>query len=144
MVNEENTRYIIRYAFDLNSKTITMPAGSELVIEGGIIENGTMWLLEHCVNRNSQAAVLIKDAWVKFVSEIYENRERYTEQTLDGDDTIMEQWIKTFHDDVETFLFDVFKNKIYTASGIADHPDTTDHPDTADTSIDDGSTLRSE
>lgn len=42
MLNEENTRYIIRYAFDLNSKTITMPSGCELVFEGGIIENGTI------------------------------------------------------------------------------------------------------
>ena len=42
MVNEENTRYIIRYAFDLSGKTITMPAGCELVFEGGIIENGTI------------------------------------------------------------------------------------------------------
>lgn len=42
MLNEENTRYIIRYAFDLSSKTITMPAGCELVFEGGIIENGTI------------------------------------------------------------------------------------------------------
>lgn len=42
MLNEENTRYIIRYAFDLNSKTITMPVGCELVFEGGIIENGTI------------------------------------------------------------------------------------------------------
>lgn len=42
MLNEENTRYIIRYAFDLNSKNITMPSGCELVFEGGIIENGTI------------------------------------------------------------------------------------------------------
>lgn len=42
MLNEQNTRYIIRYAFDLNSKTITMPSGCELVFEGGIIENGTI------------------------------------------------------------------------------------------------------
>lgn len=42
ILNEENTRYIIRYAFDLNSKTITMPSGCELVFEGGIIENGTI------------------------------------------------------------------------------------------------------
>lgn len=42
MFNEENTRYIIRYAFDLSGKTITMPAGCELVFEGGIIENGTI------------------------------------------------------------------------------------------------------
>lgn len=42
MLNEENTRYIIRYAFDLNSKTITMPSGCELVFEGGIIENGAI------------------------------------------------------------------------------------------------------
>jgi hypothetical protein len=42
MLNEENTRYIIRYAFDLNSKTITIPSGCELVFEGGIIENGTI------------------------------------------------------------------------------------------------------
>ena len=42
MVNEENTRYIIRYAFDLSGKTITMPVGCELVFEGGIIENGTI------------------------------------------------------------------------------------------------------
>lgn len=38
MLNEENTRYIIRYAFDLSGKTITMPIGCELVFEGGIIE----------------------------------------------------------------------------------------------------------
>lgn len=42
MLNEENTRYIIRYAFDLSGKTITMPVGCELVFEGGIIENGTI------------------------------------------------------------------------------------------------------
>lgn len=42
MLNEENTRYIIRYAFDLSGKTITIPAGCELVFEGGIIENGTI------------------------------------------------------------------------------------------------------
>ena len=42
MINEENTRYIIRYAFDLSGKTITIPVGCELVFEGGIIENGTI------------------------------------------------------------------------------------------------------
>lgn len=40
MLNEINTRYIIRYAFDLNGETIVMPEGCELVFEGGIIENG--------------------------------------------------------------------------------------------------------
>lgn len=42
MINEENTRYIIRYAFDLNNETITIPTGCEIVFEGGIIENGTI------------------------------------------------------------------------------------------------------
>lgn len=42
MINEENTRYIIRYAFDLNNETIIMPTGCEIVFEGGIIENGTI------------------------------------------------------------------------------------------------------
>lgn len=42
MINEENTRYIIRYTFDLNNETITIPTGCEIVFEGGIIENGTI------------------------------------------------------------------------------------------------------
>lgn len=47
MVDEENTRYIIRYAFDLDGETIVMPVGCELVFEGGIIENGSI-NLNHC------------------------------------------------------------------------------------------------
>lgn len=42
MINEENTRYIIRYTFDLGNKNINIPTGCELVFEGGIIENGTI------------------------------------------------------------------------------------------------------
>lgn len=42
MINEENTRYIIRYDFDLDKKSITIPKGCELVFEGGIIQNGTL------------------------------------------------------------------------------------------------------
>lgn len=47
MLNEENTRYIIRYDFDLDGETIVMPVGCELVFEGGIIENGSI-NLNHC------------------------------------------------------------------------------------------------
>lgn len=42
MINEENIRYIIRYAFDLGNKNINIPSGCEIVFEGGIIENGTI------------------------------------------------------------------------------------------------------
>lgn len=42
MINEENTIYEIRYDFDLNGKTITIPKGCTLYFNGGSFNNGTL------------------------------------------------------------------------------------------------------
>lgn len=42
MLLSENTKYIIKWAFDLNTNTITMPVGSALEFNGGSINNGTI------------------------------------------------------------------------------------------------------
>lgn len=42
MINQENTRYIIQYDYDLNSNAISIPANSVLDIQGGSISNGTI------------------------------------------------------------------------------------------------------
>lgn len=41
-VTEQNTIYEIRYVFDLNNQSVTIPANSVLRFEGGIIKNGTI------------------------------------------------------------------------------------------------------
>lgn len=40
--NWSNTRYIVRYDFDLNGQTIKLPAGCDIVFEGGTFKNGTL------------------------------------------------------------------------------------------------------
>ncbi len=42
MLLSENTKYIIKWTFDLNTNTITMPVGSALEFNGGSINNGTI------------------------------------------------------------------------------------------------------
>lgn len=42
MINEPNTIYEIRYDFDLNGATITIPEGCVLKFEGGSLDNGTL------------------------------------------------------------------------------------------------------
>lgn len=42
MINEENTRYIIQYAYDLNGTTINIPANVVLEFQGGSFINGTI------------------------------------------------------------------------------------------------------
>ena len=42
MINEENTRYIIQYAYDLNGATINIPTNSVLEFQGGSFSNGTI------------------------------------------------------------------------------------------------------
>lgn len=42
MINEENTRYIIQYAYDLNGTTINIPANVVLEFQGGSFTNGTI------------------------------------------------------------------------------------------------------
>lgn len=37
-----NTKYVIRYDFDLNGETITIPTGSILEFDGGMVSNGTL------------------------------------------------------------------------------------------------------
>lgn len=44
MLLSEDTKYIIRWAFDLDAKTAIMPAGSSLEFNGGSINNGTIVL----------------------------------------------------------------------------------------------------
>lgn len=44
MLLSEDTKYIIRWAFDLDAKTVIMPAGSSLEFNGGSINNGTIVL----------------------------------------------------------------------------------------------------
>ena len=41
-INKQNTRIIIRNDFDLNGKTITVPAGCVLSFEGGSLKNGAI------------------------------------------------------------------------------------------------------
>lgn len=41
-VTEPNTKYIIKYDFDLEGQTITMPANCILAFDGGQIKNGTI------------------------------------------------------------------------------------------------------
>lgn len=42
MMTTKNARYIIRFDFDLDGKTITIPSGSILSFEGGSLCNGTI------------------------------------------------------------------------------------------------------
>ena len=42
MINENNTRYIIQYAYDLNGATINIPTNSVLEFQGGSFTNGTL------------------------------------------------------------------------------------------------------
>lgn len=42
MINSVNTIYEIRYDFDLNGATITIPSGCTLTFEGGSLSNGTV------------------------------------------------------------------------------------------------------
>jgi hypothetical protein len=42
MINEQNTRYIIQYAYDLNGITINIPANVVLEFQGGSFTNGTI------------------------------------------------------------------------------------------------------
>lgn len=42
MINEENTRYIIQYAYDLNGTTINIPTNVVLEFQGGSFTNGTI------------------------------------------------------------------------------------------------------
>lgn len=42
MINEENTRYIIQYTYDLNGTTINIPANVVLEFQGGSFTNGTI------------------------------------------------------------------------------------------------------
>lgn len=42
MINQENTRYILQYDYDLNGQTITIPANCVIEFEGGSISNGTL------------------------------------------------------------------------------------------------------
>lgn len=42
MINQENTRYILQYDYDLNGQTITIPANCVIEFEGGSIANGTI------------------------------------------------------------------------------------------------------
>ena len=47
MINEPNTVYEIRYDFDLNDETITIPEGCVLQFEGGSFNNGTIKGIEN-------------------------------------------------------------------------------------------------
>lgn len=42
MLNQNNTRYVIQYDYDLNSAEITIPEGSILDFQGGCLNNGTI------------------------------------------------------------------------------------------------------
>jgi hypothetical protein len=42
MISKESTIYIIQYDYDLNQQSITIPANSVLLFEGGSISNGTI------------------------------------------------------------------------------------------------------
>ena len=42
MINDPNTVYEIRYDFDLDKKTINIPAGCIIFFNGGLIKNGTV------------------------------------------------------------------------------------------------------
>lgn len=42
MINQENTRYILQYDYDLNGQTITIPNNCVIEFEGGSISNGTL------------------------------------------------------------------------------------------------------
>lgn len=103
MFNEENTRYIIRYAFDLSGKTITMPVGCELVFEGGIIENGTIDLnkckLTGMVGEESEYLPNVTCSnWAKGQIEYRNGKICYwngTEWRVMGDTSSMESYTKS-------------------------------------------------
>lgn len=42
MINQENTRYILQYDYDLNGQTIIIPANCVIEFEGGSISNGNI------------------------------------------------------------------------------------------------------
>lgn len=59
MINEPNTIYEIRYAFDLNGATINVPEGCVLKFNGGSLSNGTINTTELIID--SQPILIIKD-----------------------------------------------------------------------------------
>lgn len=58
MINQENTRYILQYDYDLNGQTITIPNNCIIEFEGGSISNGTLQLNNTILDGNP----LFKDA----------------------------------------------------------------------------------
>ena len=44
MLTSEDTRYIIRWDYDLDGKAITIPANSVLMFDGGSFYNGTVYI----------------------------------------------------------------------------------------------------
>lgn len=44
MINDDNTRYIIQYDYDLNGETISIPEGCTLDFQGGSFNNGILYI----------------------------------------------------------------------------------------------------
>lgn len=61
MINQENTRYILQYDYDLNGQTITIPANCVIEFEGGSISNGVIKLSNNCHINNGKIIQLERD-----------------------------------------------------------------------------------
>lgn len=64
MINQENTRYILQYDYDLNGQTVTIPNNCVIEFEGGSISNGKLLgdvLIE------SEDVVIFKNVEVNYI-----------------------------------------------------------------------------
>lgn len=64
MINQENTRYILQYDYDLNGQTITIPTNCVIEFEGGSISNGK---LSGDVLIESEDVVIFKNVEVNYI-----------------------------------------------------------------------------
>ena len=64
MINQENTRYILQYDYDLNGQTITIPNNCILQFEGGSISNGK---LSGDILIESEDVVIFKNVEVNYI-----------------------------------------------------------------------------
>lgn len=64
MINQENTRYILQYDYDLNGQTITIPNNCVIEFEGGSISNGK---LSGDVLIESEDVVIFKNVEVNYI-----------------------------------------------------------------------------
>lgn len=75
MINQENTRYILQYDYDLNGQTITIPNNCVIEFEGGSITNGTIIL-------NNTKIIGENTSIVNVIGDTYSSKVKLSEGVL--------------------------------------------------------------